>query len=62
MADLRILVTEDESIVAADIRSMLNRYNVCSTAFRGNDAVEKTVEDKPGLVLMDIRFKEDTDE
>lgn len=63
MADLKMLIVEDESIVATDIRSMLNRlgYNVYSIASSGEDAIEKSIEDQPDLVLMDISLKEDMD-
>lgn len=61
MSDLRILIVEDESIAATDIRSMLNRlgYNACSIASMGKDAIENVIKDKPDLILMDIRLRDD---
>ena len=63
MENLRILVVEDESIVARDIQIMLKRlgYGLSSIAFTGKDAIEKAKEVQPDLVLMDIKLKEDMD-
>lgn len=54
-----ILVVEDESIVAKDIRSRLKKmgYQVSGIASSGEEAIQKTVETNPDLVLMDIRLK-----
>ena len=59
MAEKRILVVEDESIVAEDLRnSLINLgYTVPSIAYSGEKAI-KTAEDMcPDLVLMDIVLK-----
>ena len=52
----RILVVEDEWIVAKNIQGYLETfgYTVTSIASSGDKAVKKTQEDKPDLVLMDI--------
>ncbi|MBU4077930.1 MAG: response regulator [Euryarchaeota archaeon] len=52
----KIMVVEDESIIAEDIRmSLINKgYNVPCVASMGEDAVEKAREHKPDLILMDI--------
>lgn len=60
---LRILVVEDESLVAAEIQDRLTRLRfqvigVCDTAEQGILAAE---EQHPDLVLMDIRLKGKTD-
>jgi CheY-like chemotaxis protein len=55
----RILVVEDEAIVAADLEDRLGRmgYDVVGTAESGEEAIQKTRELKPDLVFMDIMLK-----
>jgi CheY-like chemotaxis protein len=52
----KIMVVEDESIIAEDIRMSLinNGYVVPSVVSMGETAIEKVKEDKPDLILMDI--------
>jgi signal transduction histidine kinase len=52
----RIMVVEDEAIVAMDLLHRLQSlgYDVSGTVASGEDAVEKASEIKPDLVLMDI--------
>ncbi len=52
----KIMVVEDESIIAEDIRMSLinNGYVVSSLVSVGEIAIEKVKEDKPDLILMDI--------
>jgi diguanylate cyclase (GGDEF)-like protein/PAS domain S-box-containing protein len=59
MAKMRILIVEDESIIAEDIRHSLENlhYAVPAVASSGEEAVEKAAEVRPDLVLMDIRLK-----
>jgi len=59
MEKLNIFIVEDESIVAKDIQNSLTKlgYNVVGMANNGKDAVEKIIEVKPDLVLMDIMIK-----
>lgn len=59
MAGEKILVVEDEEIVVLDIRSALESsgYVVAATANSGDDAVNKSMEFTPDLVLMDIVLK-----
>jgi two-component system cell cycle sensor histidine kinase/response regulator CckA len=56
---VRILVVEDESIVAEDIKETLEAmgYGVSAIASSGEDAVNRAIENTPDLVLMDIRLK-----
>ena len=58
MSAARILIVEDEGIVARDLRRSLERlgYQVVGLASTGEDAVTKAVEARPDLVLMDIRL------
>jgi PAS domain S-box-containing protein len=59
MAKAYILVVEDEHIVAKDIRQELQRlgYIVPDVVSSGEDAIEKSGELHPDLVLMDIMLK-----
>ncbi|MCX9077912.1 MAG: response regulator [Candidatus Methanoperedens sp.] len=58
-----ILIVEDESIVALDIKMTLRRmgHHVIATVDSGHDAIIVAVRDKPDLILMDIRLKGDID-
>jgi len=56
MEKKRIMVVEDERIVARDLARQLGDlgYDVVATAYSGEEAVEKVGEVHPDLVLMDI--------
>lgn len=55
----RILVVEDEWIIANDIKDSLAEmgYRVTAIASSGEDALAKVEEEPPDLVLMDIVLK-----
>jgi two-component system, response regulator PdtaR len=59
----RVLVVEDEAIVAADIQNTLENmgYIVLGRAATGEEAVRKTSSLRPDLVLMDVKLKGDMD-
>ena len=59
----RILIVEDEKIVAMDVRNMLENlgYSVPAIAASGEEALEKIEETKPDLVLMDIMLENSMD-
>jgi len=59
----RILVVEDESIVAMDIQDRLESlgYEVPTTVATGERAIEKTETLRPDLVLMDIQLQGEMD-
>lgn len=63
MQSHRILVVEDESIVALDIRQRLENmgFEVVATVATGAAAIEKTLSQKPDLILMDIQIKGEID-
>jgi len=63
VASVKILVVEDESIVARDIADMLKEqgYDVPAIALSGEQALQKTGQIQPDLVLMDIVLKGDVD-
>jgi two-component system, cell cycle sensor histidine kinase and response regulator CckA len=54
----RILVVEDERIVAMDLAATLQElgYEVVGMATRGEDAVQRAAELQPELILMDVRL------
>jgi PAS domain S-box-containing protein len=63
MSKTRILVVEDESIVAKDIQKSLEKlgYEVPATASSAASAYEKLEEIQPDLVFLDIKLKGDED-
>lgn len=62
-AEGRILVVEDEHIVAMGIKKMLKSlgYTVTGIASSGEDAISKAESTFPDVVLMDIMLKGDMD-
>jgi PAS domain S-box-containing protein len=56
---IQILVVEDESIIALNLKENLESlgYVVVAVATSGEKAIEKALELHPNLVLMDIRIK-----
>ena len=63
MANKQILLVEDESIEALDIKRTLESfgYEVPYIASNGEEAVDKALEIMPDLILMDIILKGDID-
>ena len=59
MSQIRILIVEDEIIVATDIRMTLLSlgYDVLDIAASGEEAIQKAQELRPDLVLMDIHLQ-----
>ncbi|RME51392.1 MAG: response regulator [Caldilineae bacterium] len=59
MTTPNILIVEDASIVALDLKNRLTKlgYAVCDTVATGEEAVQVARETKPKLVLMDIKLK-----
>src|SRR3954452_25052783 len=59
MPDARILIVEDETIVAMDLAATLRRlqYTVAGMVGSGAAAIEAAAFHKPDLILMDIRLK-----
>ena len=52
----KILVVEDESIIAMDLRVTLSRlgYEVTSVVNNALAAIQKAEQDNPDIILMDI--------
>jgi PleD family two-component response regulator len=63
MAQIKILVIEDENIVALDLKNQLETlgYEVCAMISNGEEAIERVGELKPDLILMDIMLKGELD-
>ncbi len=59
----KILIVEDERIVALDISATLKSlgYEIASIAVSGVEAIEVVEKEKPDLILMDIRIKGELD-
>ncbi len=59
MRPAKIMIVEDEGIVARDLSNHLTEmgYTVPAIAATGEDALKKAAETRPDLVLMDIRIK-----
>lgn len=59
MIQARILVVEDDEIIALDIHHKLERlgYAVCDVVNSGEEAIRQAANLQPDLVLMDIRLK-----
>jgi DNA-binding NarL/FixJ family response regulator len=59
MGKARILIAEDEGLVAMSTRTLLEEigYEVTGIAGTGEDALEQAGRDRPDLVLMDIKLK-----
>jgi len=55
----KILIVEDESIVAMEIKNRLEKlgYKIVGMALTGQQAIKESEENNPDLVLMDIRLK-----
>jgi DNA-binding NarL/FixJ family response regulator len=54
---LRILIADDHELIRKGVRSVLESeaaLDVCGEAVNGEEAITKTVELKPDVVLMDI--------
>lgn len=63
MTSTKILIVEDEGIVAKDLQNRLKKFGYCvpAVAASGEQAINKAAELCPDLVLMDIRLKGDID-
>lgn len=57
----RILIVEDESIVADDLAALLQKagYEIMGIAASGRKAIEIAKADRPDVILMDVRIHGD---
>jgi len=60
---IRILIVEDEGLIARDIEDMVRNagYKVSAVVGTGEDAVEKAETTHPDLILMDIILRGEMD-
>lgn len=60
---IKILVVEDEAIIAMDIQGILRKigYVDSEVVFSGEESIEKVAARRPHLVLMDIKLKGNLD-
>ena len=63
MEKARILIVEDESIVAMEIQSNLLQlgYEVCAMISSGEEAISEAGVKKPDLILMDVNLQREMD-
>ena len=63
MGKAKILIVEDEAIIAMEIESQLQSlgYEITSIVDTSEKAIKKAKEDKPDIILMDIRIKGEMD-
>ena len=63
MVSSKILIVEDEIIIAIDLKIRLEDlgYYVPGIAVNGRDAIKKTGEKNPDIILMDILLNGDKD-
>ena len=61
--EAKILIVEDERLVARDFQSMLRGlgYGRVELACSGEEALRKVDETMPALIFMDIKLKQDMD-
>ena len=59
----RVLIVEDEVVVAEDLKTKLESfgYSVCASVTDGRAALEAVAADRPDLALMDIVLSGDMD-
>ncbi len=63
MERVRILIVEDEGLIARDIENMVKNagYEVCGVVQTGMEAIERAEALEPDLILMDIILQGDMD-
>ncbi|PHV12103.1 two-component system response regulator [Chitinimonas sp. BJB300] len=63
MNPIRVLVVEDERIIAFDLKQQLQTmgYDVCQTVATGLLAIQYAMELKPDIILMDINLEGEMD-
>lgn len=63
MSNKKILIVEDESIIAEDIADSLIAlgYRVTGIVYSGEEALQSAAEERPDLVLMDVNLQGEID-
>lgn len=56
----RILIADDNSVARTTVHALLDwhSFQVCGEAKDGNEAIEKVIELKPDIILLDINMPE----
>jgi len=56
---IRVLVVEDETIIAMDLQGILKQfgYEVCRIVSSGEESIQTAKECHPDIVLMDIKLR-----
>lgn len=59
MKKARILIVEDEAIVAEDLENLIIDfgYEMVGSVVGADDAIQQAIEHRPDLILMDIMLK-----
>jgi CheY-like chemotaxis protein len=59
----KVLVVEDEPITALSMSDLLEMwgYETCEPASTGQEAISRTEQERPNIVLMDINLKGEVD-
>ena len=59
MEKARILIVEDEAIVAEDLENLIIDfgYEMVGSVVSADDAIQQAIEHRPDLILMDIVLK-----
>jgi DNA-binding response OmpR family regulator len=63
MIQKSIMIVEDEILTAMSIEAVVTEkgYDVCDIISKGSIAIEKALERKPDLLIMDIILKDEID-
>jgi DNA-binding NarL/FixJ family response regulator len=63
MTDSKILIVEDECIVATDLKQRLENmgHEIVGIEVDGESAIETALETEPDIIIMDITLKGDID-
>lgn len=63
MPDVRILIVEDEPLIAEDLRAHLEElgYEVCATCDNALDGMAEVISKRPDLLLLDINLGDGAD-
>lgn len=59
MGKKRVLIVEDEILTAVCLKTLLenNGFEIIDIANKGKEAIQKSLETKPDMILMDIYLK-----
>jgi DNA-binding NarL/FixJ family response regulator len=63
MDRLKLLIVEDEALIALQLKMKLRRagFDVCESAVSGAEAITLSRSEKPDVILMDIRLAGEMD-